>query len=376
MRRVSRSILIFRVGQLGDTVVALPALWAIRQHFPTAHLTYLSDRHPGKSYVVGADLLNGAGLVDDFEFYPVASESSSRLQRRWRMLQLLVRLRRRRFDTVVYLLPSLRQPHQVERDRRFFALAGVHHFIGMDGFAEMPVKVPGQPLAEVSHEADQLLRRLAASGIPVPPAGHGCMHLNLGGSEARSVAAWRETLPGDGGRPWIGIGPGTKMPAKQWSSERFGLVVAELIERFDVWPVIFGGTEDRETGDRLIADWRRGYNAAGQLGLRPAAAALQQCRLYLGNDTGTMHLAAAVGVSCVAVFSARDWPGKWNPYGARHQVLRAQVECEGCALTHCVERGNRCLSEISVGATVSACAEVLERFNTLQEHPDTYLRAS
>ena len=149
------------------------------------------------------------------------------------------------------------------------------------------------------------------------------------------------------------------MPAKRWPLERFGEVIQRLMERHDVWPVVFGGREDRESGDRLLAGWGRGYNAAGALSVRASAAALRQCALYLGNDTGTMHLAAAAGTPCVAVFSARDWPGAWYPYGVEQRVFRTAIECEGCYLETCVERKNECLNRISVEQVLDGCESLM-----------------
>ena len=359
MHRMKQSILVFHIGQLGDTIVALPALWALRDHYREARLTLLSDQHPTKRYVAGADLLEGTRLVDDFEFYPVQGNLFGKLMRPVRMARLLAKLRRRRFDALAYLLPSTRNRAQVDRDRRFFKLAGIRRFVGMEGFTQRPKRIPDQPLEMLPFEADQLLDRLAASGIPTPPPGRGCMDLKVGSDEQEIVSHWCSSLPSHGARLWIGVGPGTKMPSKKWPAERFEQAVSELIRRFDVWPVVFGGPEDREVGDRLLGAWHRGYNAAGALGLRPAVAALSRCVLYLGNDTGTMHMAASSKVPCVAVFSARDWPGKWNPYGTEHQILRASIDCEGCGLTVCIDRQNECLKRISITAVVDACCAVL-----------------
>src|SRR5207244_10101617 len=75
---------------------------------------------------------------------------------------------------------------------------------------------------------------------------------------------------------------------------------------------------------------------------------ISRCTLYLGNDTWTMHLASAVGTRCIAIFSARDHPGKWYPYGQGHVVIRKHVPCEGCYLTVCEEHRMACLMEIIV----------------------------
>ena len=352
-------ILVYRIGQLGDTIVALPAMWAIKKHFPDASLTLLCDRHPRQNFVLATDLLAGAGLFDEFLSYPVDSSRAGIVFRPFRMLRLLWALRRRAFDLLVYLAPSLRKPAQVERDRRFFAAAGMKRFLGLRGFPWPTAKTAGQPLAAVSAEADLLLARIAADEIRVPPPGQGCFELNLGKAEEQQVQAWLRALPSDGGRPWVGVGPGSKMAAKRWPPERFSQVGARLVAEHDVWPVVFGGPPDRALGDTLVGNWGRGYNAAGALALRPATAALKRCRLYLGNDTGTMHLAAAVGVRCAAIFSARDLPGRWHPNGEGHRVFRAPIDCEGCGLVECIERRSECLRRITVPEVVAACEALL-----------------
>ena len=353
-------ILVFRIGQLGDTIVALPALWVLRQQFPQAHLTLLCDRHPTKHHVLASDLLAGAGVLDAFESYVVDDSPVGRMLRPVRMLGLWARLRRGRYDTMAYLAPSTRQPAEVARDRKFFAAAGIQRFLGMDGFTPLPRKIAGQPLGSTPAESDLLLTRLAVDGLPVPGPGQGSLELGVGAAEAQQVSTWLHSQPTDGGRRWVGVGPGSKMPAKRWPEERFQTVVNRLIVTHGIWPVVFGGAEDRAVGDRLIATAGRGYNAAGQLSLRGSVAALKRCALYLGNDTGTMHLAAAAKVPCVALFSSREWPGMWFPYGVEQTVLRTPIECDGCALVECLERDNECLRRIGPEAVVAAGLKYLE----------------
>lgn len=354
-------MLVFRIGQLGDTVVALPALWVLRRQFPQAHLTLLCDRHPGKRHVLASELLAGAGVLDGFESYVVDDSFAGRLLRPVRMLALVARLRRGGYDTLAYLAPSTRRPAEVARDRKIFAAAGLRHYLGMEGFTPLPRKIPGQPLGPTAAESDLLLARLAADGLPVPGPGQGSLELGVGAAEVQQVGAWLHGLPSDGGRRWVGVGPGSKMPAKRWPEERFQTVLNRLIASHDIWPVVFGGPEDRAVGDRLIAAAGRGYSAAGELTLRGSVAALQRCALYVGNDTGTMHLAAAARVPCVALFSSREWPGMWFPYGVPQTVLRTPIECEGCALTDCVERRQECLMRIQSESVFEGCALTLER---------------
>jgi heptosyltransferase III len=86
---------------------------------------------------------------------------------------------------------------------------------------------------------------------------------------------------------------------------------------------------------------------------------MKHCELFIGNDTGTMHMAAAVGLPCVAIFSSRERPGLWYPPGEGHRVFRSAIDCEGCGLVECIELGNECLKRISVEEVLSACREML-----------------
>jgi lipopolysaccharide heptosyltransferase III len=352
-------MLVFRMGQLGDMMVSLPSVWAIRRQWPQASLTLLCDVHPGRNYVLGSEIFRGAGLFDSFEHYEVPGVRDNGLITAMKQLTLLFRLRAKRFKTLFYLAPSIRLKTQVERDRRFFKAAGVERFYGMENFPSMPSKDSPRPLPLAGHEADLLLGRLKADGIKVPGPGEGSLDLGLGEQEAHDVREWLRQLPTDRGRPWLGVGPASKMPAKRWPLDRFNEVVRALISQFDAWPVVFGGVEDKEIGEALLASWGRGFNAAGALGVRAAAWALQRCALFLGNDSGTMHLAAAGGTPCVAVFSSRDWPGAWYPYGVEQRVFRSEIECEGCYLTECVERRNECLNRISAMEVGVACEKIL-----------------
>lgn len=362
----AQRILVYRIGQLGDTIVALPAMWAIRKHFPTAYMALLSDRHPGTGYVLAPSVLPKEGLFDQYISYEANIKGTDPRK----LLSVLPKLRQGRFDTLVYLAPRLRKRWQIWRDLTFFRLAGITQFIGHRSFESLPRPAPGDPLPYVEHEADYLLRGLAHSGIPIPPPGHGCMDLRLTERELAEAQEWLRAQIGVNPQGLlIGLGPGSKWPSKVWPQDRYVRLGQYLIEKFGAFPVVFGGVEDRELGNRLIAQWNRGANAAGELNVRQAAAALSFCRLYIGNDNGTMHLAAAVGTQCIAIFAAQDWPGRWYPYGGRHIVLRRTVPCEGCMLPKCIKQGMVCLKQIHVAEVMAACHAVLTEDIHLAEQP-------
>jgi ADP-heptose:LPS heptosyltransferase len=123
---------------------------------------------------------------------------------------------------------------------------------------------------------------------------------------------------------------------------------------------VFGAQHEHALGDALCRAWGTGaINVSGSLTIAESAALLERCAAYVGNDTGTMHLAASVGTPCVAIFSARDNPGRWEPVGEGHLVLRHDVPCAGCQLTTCIERERACLKGIEVSDVLAAVGAVL-----------------
>lgn len=355
----SRRIVVYRIGELGDTIVALPSLWAVRRSFPDAHIALLGNVNLVAQNVSARQVLPQAHLIDQWLAYQSTGDRGPA-----DLLSLLIRLRRLRFDTLIYLAPRIRKPQDVRRDLLFFRLAGIRDVMGDRGFEPLPPGPDGGPLPVVEHEADHLLRRLSLSGISVPPPGSVRIDLALTGEEQNAAELWlHEHVPAKDNL--VGFGPGSKWPSKIWPEERFAELGRRLIAQCGIYPIVFGGANDREVAERLIGSWGRGANAAGTLPVRPAATALARCRLYVGNDTGTMHLAAAVGTPCVVTMSALDWPGHWNPYGWGHTVLRRSVPCEGCLLKVCEREAMRCLKEISVDEVLSACTKTLLRAEPL-----------
>lgn len=98
-------------------------------------------------------------------------------------------------------------------------------------------------------------------------------------------------------------------------------------------------------------------NLCGELAPRETAAVLRKAELFLGSDSGPMHLAAAAGVPCVIAFAARTRPGIWFPHGAANRVLYRNVDCAGCNLETCIEQKKKCLTSITVDDMLAASIE-------------------
>lgn len=353
-----KNILIFRAGQLGDTLISLPAFWAIRKAFPHARLTLLSGHVLGKqNYVSAQDILPKNVLFDEWLTYPTDGRLLTLLKN---SLKILWQLRRKKFDAVIYMMSRHRQLKHIRRDKLIFRLAGIGHIIGTGYFEKHPLSYTEKPLPWIECEADFYLQCLKYEKIPVPSREELSCGLLLTAEEKRIAENWLKEKCGSGEREnLIAIAPASKWPSKVWPEERFAEVVQRLIETKGVFPIIFGGAEDREKGERLLKIWKRGANAAGELNVRQAAAAISQCKIFIGNDSGTMHLAATAGVPCIGIFSAIDYPGRWRPFGRKNTIFRKYVECEGCLLEVC-PRNNECLRRISAEEVFQASLQTLQ----------------
>jgi len=352
---INKRILVYRTGSLGDTIITLPAFHALRDNFPNAFIALLNNATEDKATVLAQSVLPEDYLFDDWLTYPTDAFSLKT------QTKFLFKIRKKKFDTLVYLSPRIRTAKQIKRDLAFFYLAGIRNFIGHKNLPlPLPVKEQDKPLMNVTKEADHFLDRLRLSGLNVPNEGKGSMDLRLTQNEIGYAQSWLERNCGDSleKKKLLAVAPTSLWQSKIWAEERFAELGAKLIEKFDLFPVIFGSGDDRACGERLISFWKRGANAAGELNVRHAAAALSFCSLYVGNDTGTMHLAAAVGTKCVAIFSAHSWPGWWYPYGEGHISLREVVPCESCLLRVC-DKDNLCLKMIEVEDVFKACERVL-----------------
>jgi ADP-heptose:LPS heptosyltransferase len=347
-------ILVYRIGSIGDTLVALPAFWAIRKAFPNAHITYFTNGETDNPDDLVAKKVLPEGIFDEYLVYPKDFIKAS--------AGLILNLREKKFDSLFYLMTRNRGHYRVKRDVLFFRLAGIKRIFGVRYLLKNLLTMsPGKPVKTVETELEYLLKTLYFENLDLPPMNDFKPDLKLTGSEiqkahvwleANCPAAWRE-------KRLIAVMAGTNWRSKIWAEENYIEIVSRLIKEKNVFPIVFGGRNDREQGNRFLEAWKTGANSAGELGIRGDAALLQECNLYLGTDTGTMHLAGSVGTRCVAVFAAIDYVGRWTPFGSGHKIFRERVECEGCFAPVCFNH-HKCLNLISPESVYRACLEVLE----------------
>jgi len=357
MDDIIRKILILHRGLLGDTVVALPALWAIRNRYPNARITLVGHRIVDQHSVLSSDVLTGVGVVDKIYHY---NYFSSRIRTLVSIIMLIMRIGFK-WDIGISLHPCTVPSKQLKRHRFIFKLLNVKNILVPEGSKSPVVRDNDGKVVKTKHFTDMLFDILIPLGVIEKDIS---WDLNLDKELVERVDSWlkkHRLIEGE----MIALGPGSNMEAKRWPEDRYVNVIATLRKSFNIYPIVFGGDDDKELGTRIVESIGTGLVAAGELTVRETAELMRRCRLYLGNDTGTMHLAAAVGLKCVALFSSRDNPGKWEPYGEGHCILRKQVPCEGCLLAECREFNNLCLRSISVDEVVERVVHQLKNTNVL-----------
>ncbi|HEY6375040.1 MAG TPA: glycosyltransferase family 9 protein [Edaphobacter sp.] len=344
----TKRVLIYRLGSLGDTLIALPSLHLIARAFPNAERRMLTNFPVNVKAPPAAAILDNTNLVHGFFRYAVGTRSPRDLAPLW--WQLL----RWRPEVLVYLAAS-RGIEAARRDATFFRLCGIRRHIGIPLTEDMQQNRWQETEQALEPEGARLARNLAELGDAHIDT-HTSWDLHLTTAEHARAA---EALAPLGDRPIIAVSVGTKVQSKDWGRDNWRSLLTQLAHLYPGHALALNGApEESEASEYAAEGWRQPpgaptVNLCGQLTPRESAAAFAKARIFIGHDSGPMHLAAAVQTPCVAIFAARNKPRVWFPYGKQHRVVYHQTDCWGCGLERCITENKRCLTSITVEAVVA-----------------------
>jgi heptosyltransferase III len=347
-----RRLLIFRPGSLGDTVVALPSLHLIARAFPEAERWIITNRPVTPVSVPVKNLLDGSGLVDGY-FEADYALVRSRFIVQWNLRK---RIKQWQPDALVYI-PGRRSLKDVCREWTFFSTCGIGRLIGTPFKASLRENLWEQETQRFEHEASRLarcLRSLGEARLDDPES----WSLALDPVE---VASARSSLVELGRRQLIICSIGTAVEVKDWGSVNWCQLFQALGQRArDYGLVMVGAASEHSLSELVRRHWPgSSVNLCGRLKIREIAAIMENAAVYLGHDSGPMHLAAAAGLPCVAIFASRELPGVWFPYGNNHKVIYHDVPCRRCQLDRCVKYAKRCIMSIRVDEVLEAAEAIL-----------------
>jgi heptosyltransferase III len=354
MGSATKRVLIYRLGSLGDTLIALPAFHLVSRAFPNAERRLLTNFPVNAKAPPAAAILENTGLIHSYVRYAVGTRSPHELLSLW--WQLL----RWRPQVLVYM-GSARGVESAIRDAKFFRLCGIPSLIGVPITKDMQQNRWQEAARVFEPEASRLARNLSGLGeAHLEDSASWDLHL----TEAESTRA-REVLAPADGHPILAVSVGTKVQSKDWGRDNWRTLLNRLATLYPNFAIaLCGAAEENESSEFAAAGWRENspspiINLCGLLTPRESAAVISHARAFLGHDSGPMHLAAAVQTPCVAIFAARNKPRIWFPYGEQHRVLYHQTDCWGCGLETCTIEKKKCLTSITVDEVITEVRALL-----------------
>lgn len=321
-------VAIVRLGAIGDVVNCLPFVCRLRDGWPRARITWVIA---GKAHA----LVAGHRAVDEFLVVDVERVST------W--AHTVRELRARRFDLAIDLQRILKSgaiaratgaPRRLGFDRARCKEAS--HLFANEHIAPNPA--PGVTVAQYLEFAD---------------------HLGLPAQSPRWDLPDEPVEPPAAGERRAVVHVGATKPANRWSAERWGALVARLTRELGLTVHLTGAPGERATIDAVKrAAGVEVRDRAGELSLKRTAGLLRSAAVFVGGDTGPLHMAVAVGTPVVAVFGAAD-PRRTGPFGAPESVVTNPVPCAPCRRRECNVPGHPCLEGLAVEPVFARVARVL-----------------
>lgn len=354
-----RRLLAIKLADLGDVLNITPALRALRHTFPQARIEALVNPHT-------VPVLLGSPFVDEVVVFPkTAFEGLSGLHPRvWRPLwRHLTALRRRGYDTVVNF-HHLTTPLGRRKQRLLIAATGAAVTVGLDnGHGRwLTHPVPDRGFG-ACREVEYWLALAARLGARHPDTS---LHLPVTAAD-HATAADLLARAGLNPRGFVVLHPGSGgyAPARRWDPAKFAALAAALYRCYGL-PAVLVGTAGDDVPAVLAAGASPLYDCSGRLTIGQVAAVLARAALFVGADSGVMHMAAAMATPLVAIFGPTN-PLAWAPWTPHSpaRVVRLGISCSPCAYVGhrvgrrqgCPERA--CLADLEMTTVLAAAAELL-----------------
>ena len=323
-----KRILAMKLDHIGDFVTAIPALRRLRELFPAASIHILAGRAV-QSLAAALDFVDG---FIEFEFFHAVSGHGQKELSKDDYVALRDRLAPYRFDLAVDLRkhPDTREvlSHVPARIRAGFDTLGQFPFLDIalewEGDHNLHRKR--------SHVTDDLLNLIDAIGTACETDR---TRIELTASASGPPDFLEPAVRPLFDKPVVAVHPGVGNPMRQWPAEHFAALIDLLIERNGVNVVLIGGPEEAELAEQVLAQVLHAESVAtlvGKTPLKELPALLATCALYVGNNSGPKHIAAAIGVPTIGIHSGVVDAMEWAPIGRQAAAVRRNMSCSPCYL--------------------------------------------
>lgn len=309
-----RNILVIDFGQLGDVVMSLPALRAIRERFPHARITVMVGRP-------GAEIIEMSGYADaTIEVDRVGLRDGFKPLSVVRIFQVVKDVRQRQFDFAIDL-HSFSETNLLGffsgAPKRLFSRRPGRSLDFLANFSPKPAVDQNDP---DHHLIDRYLDVLVPLGIKDSPR---VPKIMTRAEDDRAVDALLRKAKAEMGAPLVGLFPGAGHPGKCWPLEQFAELADFLIRNDGVRPVVFVGPEERHLVQRMRAIFPTPCVILEKLSIPQLAAAQARLAVFVSNDTGPVHIAAAVGTPIVVLIGLPR-PHAYVPTGASQRLILSE----------------------------------------------------
>jgi len=341
-----KRLLIRSTNWIGDAVMTTPAIRTIRRNFPDTEITLLV-----LPWV--RDVFRACPHIDDFFIYEKNGRHRG-LAGKWR---LAGELRKQRFDAAILLQNAFEAALITTLAR--IPVRGGYTTDGRRLLLTHPVrKRPGIDLLHQVHYYQEMV-----AGLGLRP-GPDELELFLDPDAlARAEQRLDAALGRAGQGPVIGLNPGAAYgPAKRWPAEKYGEAARLLVRQTRGLVVVFGTDADQEAAGIISERVSRKdavLDLTGRTSLAEAMAHISLCDVFITNDSGLMHVAAALDTPLAAIFGSTDHVAT-GPFCRQARVLRKELACSPCKKTHCGQGHFACMEEISASEVCAAVLELLE----------------
>jgi lipopolysaccharide heptosyltransferase II len=349
--QAARRILAIRLDNLGDVLVTTPAIHAIKQSLPQAELTLLASPVGAQVGRLNPDLddviVYQSPQMDPWQELPQDSE---------REQQMIALLKQRQFDAAV-IFTSFRQSSLPQAYLCYLADIPLRHAASIDGPGSLLTSRHKHP-ERMMHEVERGLDLVGALGLGTDDRDLVLRVPQQGRDQLQA------SLPLQGrAAPVVVIHPGCTMPARTYPWEMYAEVADLLVERLGATVLLTGAGSERELAQQIYerlqpATRQATLPVAGMLSFPAFCALIEAADLVVTNNTGPMHIAAALKTPVAALFALTNPYEQWGPWRVPHRLLFHDVPCRICYSRVC-PYGHECLRLVTPSMVVDAAAELL-----------------
>ncbi|MFH1741834.1 MAG: glycosyltransferase family 9 protein [bacterium] len=356
------SVLIIRLNDIGEVVMTLPCLDAVRRALPGAKIGVLVSPP-------SHELLLQDERIDQIFVFEKKLWRGHPTMRAFKQLTTLLRdLRRQHFDVAIDLHnnPSTHWLSFVSGAKCRVSLESNHWSRRLLSWTVSPGAGWNK-----KHNVDRHFHILSAVGIPTSGAEYNFAP-DIQARERVATSLQREIQPG---KPLVVLQPGAGQPERCWPIQKFGELAERLSADLGAQIVVHCGPSEDHLGERIRQAVSQPVIIARRLTLQELAGLLSLCDLLVTNDSGPMHLGAALGIPIVAVFGPSD-PQRSGPYKAQAEVVSRNLECSPCGIQNlaCVQR--ECLTDISADQVYQAALRLLKQQQAQEDQEAASISAS